>query len=127
MAAGADVNRPYPEHSCPLLAAVCGAPAQPIEWLPGAVACAISPGPESEERLQGGEAGSRYWADEVTLQHKVEAILQNVQERFLQRGYLVWNLGSGRGCGPAGTLLGLAPTDDKYAVNDVSAPARTPQ
>jgi ankyrin repeat protein len=98
------------------LTELSGVPGQALDWLPGVFAFALPPGPEAEEQLRSNPGQSSWMADYLALQQKARMIVADVQPQCRARGCFVWDLGSGRGCGPASRFVGLAPTADKYAV-----------
>jgi ankyrin repeat protein len=98
------------------LAALCGAPGQPLDWLPGVFAFTLRPGPETEEQRRTNPGQAPFVAEYLSLQQKAREIVTAAQPQCRARGCFAWDLGSGRGCGPSAHFVGLAPTADKYAV-----------
>jgi ankyrin repeat protein len=102
------------------LTELCQTNPEPIVWLPGAVSFRVVP-PGAGRKIEFSEATAAEWGKEwaqthETLQRRMDAILESMRPRCMERGQLTLDLGMPRGCGPDVRFLGLVPTSDKYAV-----------
>jgi ankyrin repeat protein len=118
-------NTPGHIQAVSIVGAEAGAEAQPIKWLPGAVAFFVTVAAETEEAMRAGDhpPTARFAVEWQVLNDKVLGLVRALRPRLVPLGASVLDMGRPIGCGPSGKFLVFLPTTDPFVMLAACGPS----